>query len=99
MDLLQDVVAKRALEAVDERRVTDTAVRLCAAASPTKSAGPAADALAAILREDGFTVERPVADWPASPAVAVRFSQGNRHGQSSSTDIWTRSTSHSCRRG
>jgi acetylornithine deacetylase/succinyl-diaminopimelate desuccinylase-like protein len=76
MDLLQDVVAKRALEAVDERRVTDTAVRLCAAASPTKSAGPAADALAAILREDGFTVERPVADWPASPAVAVRFSQG-----------------------
>ena len=76
MDPLEDTVAKRALDAVDERRVMDTAVRLCTAASPTCSARPAADALAAIFQEDGFAVERPVADWPASPAVAVRFSQG-----------------------
>jgi succinyl-diaminopimelate desuccinylase len=77
MGLIQDAVAKRAVHAASERRVMDTAVRLCAAPSPTGSAGPAADALATILKENGFAVERPVADWPASPAVVVRFSHGN----------------------
>lgn len=77
MELLQIAGARRILEEIDERRVTDTAVRLCAAHSPTGSAGLAAEVLGNILREDGFAVERPVADWPPSPAVVVRFSHGS----------------------
>jgi acetylornithine deacetylase/succinyl-diaminopimelate desuccinylase-like protein len=75
--LLQSAVARRVLERVDEHRVMETAVRLCGAPSPTGSAGLAAEALDNILREDGFAVERLVADWPPSPAVAVRFSHGS----------------------
>src|SRR5439155_12686687 len=45
--------------------------------SPTGNAGSAADCLAEILMEDGFAVERPVANHPAAPAVAVRF--GSNH--------------------
>ncbi|WZO99936.1 M20/M25/M40 family metallo-hydrolase [Isosphaeraceae bacterium EP7] len=55
-------------------RLVDTARRLVAVPSRTAEAGPAADMLAQILAEDGFEVERPVADHPASPAVVVRFS-------------------------
>ena len=77
MELLQSAVARRALEGVVERRVMETAVRLCAAPSPTCSAGPAAEALETILRGDGFAVERPAADWPQSLAVVVRFSHGS----------------------
>jgi len=61
---------------VNRARLLDTAVRLVAEPSPTRSAGPAADALAAILTEDGFTVERVVAGHAASPAVVVRFDSG-----------------------
>lgn len=62
--------------AVDLPRLLDTAVRLIAKPSPTGSAGAAADELAAILQADGFAVERPVADHPASPAVVARLSSG-----------------------
>lgn len=65
-----------ACAAVDAKRLVDTAVRLIAKPSPTGTAGAAADELAAILTEDGFTVERPVAGHPASPAVVVRFGSG-----------------------
>jgi acetylornithine deacetylase/succinyl-diaminopimelate desuccinylase-like protein len=75
--LLQSAVARRVLEKIDEHRVMETAVRLCEAPSPTGSAGPAAEALDNILREGDFAIERLAADWPPSPAVAVRFSRGN----------------------
>lgn len=64
------------LDSVDEARLVDTAVQLVAEPSPTRSAGAAADRLAQILQADGFTVERPIADWPDAPAVAVRFDSG-----------------------
>ncbi len=64
------------LAAIDEQRLLDTAVALVEVASPTLSAGPAADRLAEILHADGFSVERPVADWPEAPAVVVRFDTG-----------------------
>jgi acetylornithine deacetylase/succinyl-diaminopimelate desuccinylase-like protein len=61
---------------VSAQRLVDTAVALIEIPSPTRSAGAVADRLAAILTQDGFTVERPIADWPEAPAVVVRFDSG-----------------------
>lgn len=63
-------------KAVNPQRLLDTAIALIEIPSPTRSAGAAADRLAEILRNDGFTVERPIADWPEAPAVVVRFNSG-----------------------
>ncbi|MFT5373827.1 MAG: acetylornithine deacetylase/succinyl-diaminopimelate desuccinylase-like protein [Candidatus Latescibacterota bacterium] len=64
------------LAAIDEKRLLETAVALVEVPSPTLSAGAAANRLADILLADGFSVERPVADWPEAPAVVVRFDTG-----------------------
>ena len=69
-------LAKEIAQRVDEKRLVDTAMRLIEVPSPTCSAGKVADRLAEILAGDGFAVERPVADWPEAPAVAVRFDTG-----------------------
>ena len=61
---------------INPQRLIDTAVALIEVPSPTRSAGAVADRLAAILSADGFTVERPIANWPEAPAVAVRFNTG-----------------------
>lgn len=61
---------------VDPERIARTALALIDAPSPTCSAGPAADRLAEILTDLGFSVERPIADWPASPAVVARLDSG-----------------------
>lgn len=61
---------------LDERRLLATAMALIEVPSPTRSAGPAADRMAAILEEAGFRVERPVADWPDAPAVVARYDSG-----------------------
>jgi acetylornithine deacetylase/succinyl-diaminopimelate desuccinylase-like protein len=66
----------RALDAIDEKRLLDTAISLVEVPSPTLSAGAVADRLAEILVADGFAVERPLADWPQAPAVALRFDSG-----------------------
>lgn len=66
----------RVLSAIRPERLLQTAERLVAVPSPTRSAGAAADTLAHILEEDGFAVERPVADWPEAPAVATRYTTG-----------------------
>ncbi len=63
--------------AIDEQRLVDTAIKLIEIPSPTRSAGAVADRLAQILSEDGFVVERPIADWPDAPAVAVRIDTGS----------------------
>jgi acetylornithine deacetylase/succinyl-diaminopimelate desuccinylase-like protein len=44
--------------------------------SPTRQAAAVADRLASILREEGFEVERPEADWPEAPAVVARLITG-----------------------
>jgi acetylornithine deacetylase/succinyl-diaminopimelate desuccinylase-like protein len=54
----------------------DTAIALIEVPSPTLSAGDAADRLARLLVDDGFAVERPVADWPEAPAVVTRLDTG-----------------------
>ena len=65
------------VQGVDTRRLVDTAVALIEVPSPTRSAGAAADRLSELLTDDGFEVERPEADWPAAPAVVVRFEADN----------------------
>jgi acetylornithine deacetylase/succinyl-diaminopimelate desuccinylase-like protein len=67
---------ERVFAAINPQRLLDTAQELVAVPSPTRSAGAVADKFAEILSADGFTVERPVADWPEAPAVAVRFDSG-----------------------
>ncbi|MCB9151766.1 MAG: M20/M25/M40 family metallo-hydrolase [Caldilineaceae bacterium] len=64
------------LSQIDRQRIIDTAVALVEIPSPTRSAGAAATKLAEILTNDGFVVERPVADWPEAPAVVVRLESG-----------------------
>ncbi|MBM3263796.1 MAG: M20/M25/M40 family metallo-hydrolase [candidate division Zixibacteria bacterium] len=66
-------VISRIRGAVNRERLTDTAVALVGRHSPTRQTREVADLLADILRSDGFVVERPEANWPESPAVAVRW--------------------------
>ena len=70
----------RLRSAMNVDRLVNTAVRLIDVPSPTCSAGKAADCLAEMLTSDGFTVDRPVADWPQSPAVVTRL-KTNRPGR------------------
>lgn len=72
MPLSPDLIA-RVRAAVNRERLLDTALALISVPSPTRQAGAVADRLAALLTADGFVVERPVADWPESPAVVVRW--------------------------
>jgi len=64
------------IEAVDTERLVRTASELVAVPSPTCQAGKAADCLAGLLRDAGFAVERPTADWPEAPAVVARLESG-----------------------
>ena len=73
---LPSSIAEKLLAAVKPERLLKTATALVEVPSPTRSAGAAADRLAAILREDGFRVERPEADWAESPAVVTRLDSG-----------------------
>lgn len=72
MRLSSDLIT-RVRAAVNGERLLDTAISLVSVPSPTRQAGAVADRLAALLTADGFAVERPVADWPESPAVVVRW--------------------------
>lgn len=67
---------ERVKAAVDPTRLLDTALRLIEVPSPTLDAGRAADRLTEILRNDGFEVERPIANWPQAPAVVTRLGGG-----------------------
>ena len=73
---LNELCIKQIQTGVDGDRLMNTAVALVEVPSPTRSAGRVADRLADILLEDGFKVDRPVANWPEAPAVAVRFDTG-----------------------
>jgi acetylornithine deacetylase/succinyl-diaminopimelate desuccinylase-like protein len=61
---------------VNRERLVKTVTDLVAIQSWTGDAGRALDCLADILTRDGFQVERPVADHPRAPAVAVRLESG-----------------------
>ena len=70
-----DIVAK-IKQAVNRDRLLKTAVQLVEIPSPTRSAANVSNRLAEILRDDGFDVQRPVANWSDAPAVAVRYDSG-----------------------
>ena len=89
---LPSSITDKLLAAVNPERLLKTATALVEVPSPTRSAGAAADRLAAILREDGFRVERPEADWAESPAVVTRLDSGSPAAPCSSTGTWIRST-------
>jgi acetylornithine deacetylase/succinyl-diaminopimelate desuccinylase-like protein len=76
MSAIASATVERVLAAINPQRLLDTAQALVAVPSPTRSARAVADKLAEILSAGGFAVERPVADWPESPAVAVRYESG-----------------------
>lgn len=71
-----DSTIARVLGAVREDRLVETAVRLVEVPSPTCDAGQVADRLAEILKSDGFSVDRPEANWPKAPAVVARLDSG-----------------------
>ena len=75
-DTLPSSITEKLLAAVNRERLLKTAVALIEVPSPTRSAGAVADRLSALLREDGFAVERPIANWPESPAVVTRLRSG-----------------------
>jgi acetylornithine deacetylase/succinyl-diaminopimelate desuccinylase-like protein len=73
-------IADRLRQAVNRQRLVDTAVQLVSVPSRTGEAGGAADRLARLLSDDGFTVERPEGGYPKAPAVVVR-SDSRRPGR------------------
>lgn len=62
--------------AVDRDRLLKTAVDLIGIRSITGDAGKVSDALARMLEQEGFSVERPAGGHAAAPAVAARWSSG-----------------------
>lgn len=68
-----DEAARRVDAAVNRERLVQTALRMMREPSPTGQAGGAADALANLLQQEGFAVERFSGDHPAAPAVVVRL--------------------------
>ena len=67
---------RRVLAAVSRERLVATARSLIDVPSPSGQGGAAAERLAELLAADGFTVTRPVADWPPAPAVVTRLDSG-----------------------
>lgn len=57
-------------------RLIGTAVELINVPSRTGEAGAVSDRLGAMLRAEGFAVERPTGGYNPAPAVAVRFESG-----------------------
>ncbi len=73
---IDSLTIEKIKQAIAEKRIVETATKLVGIPSPTQSAGEVADALAEMLTQEGFTVERPVAGWPDAPAVVCRFDSG-----------------------
>jgi len=74
--MLPQTLTDTVTSAVNTERLVETAMALVEVPSPTLKARAVADRLADILQSDGFSVERPEADWPDAPAVVTRFDSG-----------------------
>src|SRR5262245_57560603 len=75
-----DSQRNRLLNAAQAQRLLEVANKLIAVPSRTGEARGVLDCLADILQGEGFKVERPAADYPHAPAVAVRW-QGKKPGK------------------
>jgi acetylornithine deacetylase/succinyl-diaminopimelate desuccinylase-like protein len=71
-------LAQRLKPLIDRERLVRTVTELVAIPSPTGDAGAVLDRLTAMLRDEGFAVERPDGGYPRSPAVAVRLESGRQ---------------------
>ena len=71
--IIPPVLLKQIQLAINHKRLLKTAISLIEVPSPTLSAGLVANRLSEILKTEGFEVERPIADWPDSPAVVTRL--------------------------
>ncbi len=69
-------IVQRLRDAIQTDRLVQTAIQLIEIPSPTRSAAAVSDRLEQLLRDDGFSVDRPVAGWPDAPAVATRWTAG-----------------------
>ena len=74
--LIPPVLLKQIQLAINHKRLLKTAISLIEVPSPTLSAGLVANRLSEILKTESFEVERPIADWPDSPAVVTRLESG-----------------------
>src|SRR5438034_397443 len=72
---------RRVIDAIQPQRLLETAQKLIAVPSTTGNAKAVLDCLADLLKADGFAVERPTADYPQAPAVAVRWPSEPRRGK------------------
>jgi len=72
----QETISQRLRDCINRDRLVETAVKLISIPSPTGNAGAVSDALADMLADEGFAVERPEGGHAAAPAVAVRFDSG-----------------------
>ncbi len=68
----------RVFNAVRPKRLLDMATKLLSVWSRTGEAKGVLDCFAELLKAEGFNVERPEADYPQAPAVAVRWAGKNR---------------------
>ena len=66
----------RTNQSIQVDRLVNTAVKIIEIPSPTLSAKAVSDRLTDLLKDDGFEVERPNADWAESPAVVVHYDSG-----------------------
>ena len=73
---LPESTVEKIAEAVNRKRLLETAVALIGIPSPTRSAATVADRFAEILQTDGFEVQRADCGWPYSPVVICRYDSG-----------------------
>ncbi len=66
-------VRRQLQQQISASRLKESLSRLVNAPSPTGTAALAADALSEILIDSGFSVQRPIACYPESPAVVSRY--------------------------
>jgi len=73
-------IRQRVFNAIKPSRLLDMARKLIAVPSRTGEATGVLDCFAELLTAEGLSVERPTGDYPAAPAVAVRW-RGKRPGK------------------
>ncbi|MEO6810554.1 MAG: M20/M25/M40 family metallo-hydrolase [Isosphaeraceae bacterium] len=66
-------ILERLEQAIDRRRLVETATRLIEVPSPTGAAGDVLERLDELLAADSFQVQRPQGGHPSAPALAVTY--------------------------
>jgi acetylornithine deacetylase/succinyl-diaminopimelate desuccinylase-like protein len=75
-----NAIRDRVFNAVRPKRLLEMATKLVSVQSRTGEAKGVLDSFGELLKAEGFNVERPEADYPQAPAVAVRWA-GKKPGK------------------